>query len=300
MTETPSQPVGKMAKNNTPRQVSSDSFASLAGLLKSKNTWATVPKPFGSGEQTMIGRQVSRLLATTDVYAGVAGQSTPTSPRESAFSAPTFARDYPALRATSKGTTAPPRAHSMASDEQSGVEAFTLPESTTPENQHYDEAAMNKMEDLIAEMAELEMSAMDAEASSEWEAVPDQPMGMQLRQQVQSPSSQTLIDIDTTSSTPADGLVDRTLSDTYAFGFHTTVDEPVSRSKSMESAFHPSDNQPVVRCTSQVWDTMIKQISTIKKEKMELLAKLASLERDYDLRRQSKGDDSTSYATVYR
>jgi uncharacterized protein (UPF0335 family) len=228
------------------------------------------------------------------MFAGANGQSTPTSPSEGAFSALTFTRDCPALRAASKDTAASCRALHMASDEQqSGVEAFNSPKSTTPENQHYDEAAMNKIEDMIAEMSRMEMSTIDTEAPSEWEAVSDQSTSAQLRQEVQSPSSQTLIDVDTTSSVPADGLVNQTLSYPSTFGFHTTVDEPVSRSKGKESAFHLSDNQSVVRCTPQVWDTMIKQMSTLKKERMEALAKLASLEQDYDLRRQSKGDNSS-------
>lgn len=154
------------------------------------------------------------------------------------------------------------------------------------EDEGYDKVVMSKMDGLIEEM-----SKMNAETPSEWEFVPDQLMNTQLQPQVQS-SSQTLVDVDTASSPSVDGHISPPLSGPPAFGFPTTEDVLVPRPKDKNSA-HLLDNQPVVRCTPQVWDTMINRIATLKKEKTEAQAKVASLERDWNQRHQAKSDNST-------
>ncbi|KAF2440156.1 hypothetical protein P171DRAFT_119158 [Karstenula rhodostoma CBS 690.94] len=265
-TSAESRPAGKMAENDKPRQVSSDSFASLASLMKSKKPWTIATKPPG-------------LVAN--------GPSTPNSPGESSFSTPTSARNYPALRTVSADAAAARQVHHQAPDAQSRLETPISPKSATAENQGYDKATMSKMEEIIAQM-----SKMVTEAPSEWEIIPDQLVGAQLRQQVLSPSP-TLVDVDTLSTPPADGQISPPLSSTPAFGVRTTEDEHIARSKHNESAILHSDNQPVVRCTPQVWDTMINQMKTLKKEKMEAQAKVASLERDWNLRHQAMGDSSS-------
>ncbi|KAL5391694.1 hypothetical protein DPSP01_000988 [Paraphaeosphaeria sporulosa] len=258
------RPAGKMVANK-PRQVSDDSFASLTGLMKSKKDWAIQPKP---------------LIPVVN------GQFNPISPSESAVSEPTPARNLSAYRTASADTTAPRQVHHRAYDAKPHLETPNGLEPIVSKNHGYDKAAMSKMEDLIAEM-----SKMDTEATSERETIPNQPVGTQLGQQVHSPS-QTLVDIDTASSSSAQGHISLPRSETPAFGFRTTEDELNARSKDSESAFHPSVNQPVVRCTPQVWDTMITQMVTLKKEKMEAQAKLAALKRDWNQRHQVKSDNS--------
>ncbi|KAL5414882.1 hypothetical protein PMIN03_003017 [Paraphaeosphaeria minitans] len=271
-----SRTADKMATNK-PRQVSSDSFASLAGLMKSKKAWAIPPKPL--------------VPVAND-------RSTPTSLGDSASTTVTPACDYPALRTASADAAASGQVPHWASEGKRHLETLVSSEPTPTKNHGYDKAAMSKMDDLIAEM-----SKMDTEALPEWEVIPNQPMGAQLEHRVESPS-QTLVGIDTASSSPVQGHVSPPRSETPAFGLLTTEDKLIPRYKDHESAFHLSVDEPMIRCTPQVWDTVIDQMATLKREnmeaqatlkreKMEAQTKLASLERDWTQRHQAKGDCST-------
>ncbi|KAJ4352138.1 uncharacterized protein N0V89_007485 [Didymosphaeria variabile] len=259
----PYGPAGKIAENNKPRQISNDSFASLTGLMKSKKTWAVTPKP---------------LIPIAH------GRTNPASPAEITSNTPTPTSTHPALGTASEVAVVSGRGLGPISDGRISLDTRLSPASPTAEVRDYDETDMRKMEDMIAQMRNL-----DTEAPSEWEVVPAQPTS---RQPVE-PLSQAFTEVGSADPALTNSQFSQSLSSASAFGFRTTNEQLVSRSKDSDSAFHPAIHQSIVRCTPQVWDTMIQQMTVLKKEKMEALAKLASLERDYDLRRQAKGDNSS-------
>ncbi|KAL1596339.1 hypothetical protein SLS60_008984 [Paraconiothyrium brasiliense] len=255
----PYRPAGKMAGNSRPRQVSNDSFASLTGLMKSKKSWPVTPKP---------------LVPVAH------GHFVPASSGESTSSTPTPTSTQTALRKASEDFVAPGRDLEPVPDGRISFGACLSLESPTVENRDYDETDMRKMEDMIAQMRNL-----DTDAPSEWEVVPAQPMSLQ---PVEPPSLET-IEVGLAEPALTNSQFSKLFSGTSAFGPHTTNEQPIFRSKDSDSVLHPGA-PGIVRCTPQVWDTMIQQMTVLKKEKMEALAKLASLERDYDMRRQAKGD----------
>lgn len=137
-----------------------------------------------------------------------------------------------------------------------------------------------------------EMSRMGKESPSECEVVPSPPARQQLLSQV-NPISQALTGDNTADGSRTSDNLGQAPSRTAPPGLRMAVHQSAFHFKDNESAFHSSNHQPIVRCTPEVWDTIMKQISILKKEKTEALAKLAALERDGPHLTQANGDDSS-------
>ena len=133
-------------------------------------------------------------------------------------------------------------------------------------NQDYDEDVMKQMEDLIAEK-----NKMDTEGPSEWEDIP----------QVK-PASQIPIGVEPAQAVP-DKNHGANVGRQNTFRLHTRQESPAST----------VSQEPIVRLTQSAWDSMMGQIVKLKKDKMEALVKVAAMERDEEVRRQAKGDNSS-------
>ncbi|KAF1978784.1 hypothetical protein BU23DRAFT_188465 [Bimuria novae-zelandiae CBS 107.79] len=249
-------PAGKTVENR-PRQVSNDSFASLTGLMKSKKPWTVAPKPkiqsLISVPTNGLSQSASKLAVRhLEKPSGSSLSRTHSTGKENGFNAPTPFQPQHALCLLDSGTAT--------------VE--TPPSSPPAREQGYDEAVMKRMEDMVAEMRN-----MNTDESSEWEAVSKAPSDQQLD-----------------SPTPTLAGPNKAQKASSKQHGKDTFRLPLTPSPSSSLSDH---DEPIVRVTQAVWDNMMDQMAKLKKDKLDALAKLSTLEREEHLRRQTKGDNSS-------
>ncbi|KAJ4299672.1 hypothetical protein N0V90_004918 [Kalmusia sp. IMI 367209] len=246
------------------RPVSNDSFASLTGLMRSKNSWTAAPSP---GATPALPAQVSNGRPNSTLPARV--RPIEHFRNENTFSAPTPTRAK-AIHLATETSTPVQSSPSLRSPIELGTADKTA--STFSHEHDYNEADMRRMEDMIAEMKNID----DTHVEGLLENTTDTEHASQAAQQIEA-LSQTLIGFDTTQQASLDN------DETYF-----SPSEPV---------VCKAQKVPIVRCTESVWENMMKQLSTHKQDKMDALPKVTSMERD-EHQCCPKGDDSNELAQL--
>lgn len=136
-------------------------------------------------------------------------------------------------------------------------------------DQGYDELDMERMENMIEEMRILDR---DTEQPSEWEVVSN-TSGARVQQ----------------NEMPAQMLAEL---EQYQIESNRLEGTKRSRQEFFRVRTTSEGEEPIVRLTEKVWDDMLHQLTILKKDKLEALAKISNMERENYIRRQIEGGDS--------